>query len=94
MACELLGEMNSEAGGNRRPVSRAYWLLLGLFAALQILDILTTNRALALVPGAIELNPIMALAQSRLAGRWLRPCRCTASSLSATSPVCDRRSVH
>jgi hypothetical protein len=60
-------------GGPRSAIrlSRAYWLTLALFLALQIGDIVTTNHALR-VPGIWEANPPMAWAQAKLgAARWL-----------------------
>jgi hypothetical protein len=39
-----------KAGMCEQPASRTYWILLILFVELQIADILTTDRALA-VPG-------------------------------------------
>jgi hypothetical protein len=43
--------------------------LLGLFAALQIADIVTTNAALSR-PGVWEANPLMRLFQSELGAAW------------------------
>ncbi len=47
-------------------------LLLVFFAALQIADVLTTNRALAL-PGRAEINPVMVEAMSQLGSAWWLP---------------------
>jgi hypothetical protein len=46
-------------------LSRAYWLTLALFLALQIADIVRTNHALR-IPGIWEANPLMAWAQAKL----------------------------
>lgn len=54
------------------PASRTYWILLILFVELQIVDILTTNHALAL-PGVWELNPLMAISQAKLGAAWWVP---------------------
>jgi hypothetical protein len=55
-----------------RQLGRSYWLLLLLFIALQVADIVTTNHALA-VPGSWEANPVMAAFQSRLGSLWWLP---------------------
>ena len=55
-----------------QPASRTYWILLILFVELQIADILTTDRALA-IPGVWELNPLMAMLQAKLGGAWWVP---------------------
>src|SRR5258708_3379144 len=54
------------------PASRTYWILLILFVELQIVDILTTNRALA-IPGVWELNPLMAMSQAKFGAAWWVP---------------------
>jgi hypothetical protein len=59
----------------------AYWLLLALFVALQIADILTTNRALT-IPGVWELNPLMAFSQAKLGTVWWLP------KLAVTAYLC------
>src|SRR5438876_4926216 len=56
----------------RRPKTRAFWLVLLLFIALQIADVVTTNCALAL-PGHWEANPLMALSQTHLGDAWWLP---------------------
>jgi Domain of unknown function (DUF5658) len=57
----------------RRPRrGRAFWLLLGLFAILQVADVVTTNCVLK-IPGAIEANPVMAAAQHSLGPWWWLP---------------------
>jgi hypothetical protein len=48
------------------------WLLLALFIALEVADVVTTNHRLAL-PGAWEANPIVAALQSQLGGAWWLP---------------------
>jgi len=67
----------SSAGAARgraqgRQFGRSYRLLLILFVALQVADILTTNHALA-VPGTWEANPVMAAFQARLGSLWWLP---------------------
>ena len=52
--------------------TRAYRLLLLLFVALQVADIVSTNAALA-VPGVREANPLMALSQAELGVAWWWP---------------------
>jgi Domain of unknown function (DUF5658) len=56
----------------RKPHGRVFWLLLSLFAALQVADVATTNLVLT-IPGAREANPIMAAAQSHLGSLWWLP---------------------
>lgn len=56
----------------RRRLELVEWLLLALFVTLEILDILTTNRVLAL-HGAWEVNPVMAAFQMRLGPLWWLP---------------------
>ena len=55
-----------------QPASRIYWILLILFVELQIADILTTDRALA-IPGVWELNPLMAISQAKFGAAWWVP---------------------
>jgi len=52
-----------------RPLARAHWILWILFIELQIADVVTTNRALA-VPGNWEANPLMHLSQTHLGAAW------------------------
>ena len=47
-------------------------LTLILFATVQVADIITTNRALAL-PGRMEVNPLMAQAMAHLGSAWWVP---------------------
>jgi Domain of unknown function (DUF5658) len=56
----------------RRWVPRDNWLMLVLFVALQVADVITTNYALA-VSGNLEANPIMALYQAQLGSAWWLP---------------------
>jgi hypothetical protein len=51
---------------------RAHWFLWVLFIQLQIDDVVTTNRALAM-PGNWEANPVMQLSQSYLGAVWWLP---------------------
>lgn len=60
----LLAKYRDEA--LRRAPGRA---LLGLFAALQVADVVTTNQALSR-PGIWEANPLMRLLQSDLGAAW------------------------
>jgi hypothetical protein len=50
-------------------LTRAHWILWILFIELQIVDVVTTNRALA-VPGNWEANPIMQLSQAHFGAAW------------------------
>jgi hypothetical protein len=50
----------------------AHWYLWTLFIQLQIADIVTTNRALA-IPGNWEANPVMKLSQTHLGSGWWLP---------------------
>jgi hypothetical protein len=52
-----------------RTLARAHWILWILFIELQIADVVTTNRALA-VPGNWEANPLMQLSQTHLGAVW------------------------
>jgi Domain of unknown function (DUF5658) len=75
----------SRQGGDLHPVrvrtkiasrlhalARAHWYLWILFIQLQISDIITTNRALA-IPGNWEANPVMKLSQTHLGAAWWLP---------------------
>ena len=53
-------------------LARAHWILWILFIEIQIADVVTTNRALA-VPGNWEANPIMQLSQTHLGAGWWFP---------------------
>jgi hypothetical protein len=46
--------------------------LLILFSLLQVTDVISTNRALA-IPGTIEANPFMAASQAHLGPVWWLP---------------------
>jgi len=67
-----IGAARGRAGMCEQPASRTYWILLILFVELQIADILTTDRALA-VPGVWELNPLMAISQAEFGAAWWVP---------------------
>lgn len=56
----------------RRRLEPVHWLILAVFVALEILDILTTNRVLK-IPGAWEANPLVAAFQMRLGPLWWLP---------------------
>jgi hypothetical protein len=71
-------------------LSRAYWLTLGLFIALQIADIVTTNRALT-IPGIWEANPLMAWAQAELGTAWWLPKLAVAAYLCVAATFMHRR---
>ena len=60
------------AGSPRRQFGGWQWLLLVLFIALEVADVVTTNHRLSL-PGAWEANPIMATLQSELGCAWWLP---------------------
>jgi Domain of unknown function (DUF5658) len=56
----------------RRRLELVEWLLLVMFVTLEILDIVTTNRILAL-HGTWEANPVMRAFQMRLGPLWWLP---------------------
>jgi hypothetical protein len=58
--------------GRGRRLESVEWLLLALFVALEIIDILTTNRGLE-SHGTWEANPLMAAFQVRLGALWWLP---------------------
>jgi Domain of unknown function (DUF5658) len=64
--------------------------LLSLFVGLQIADIITTNRALA-IPGIWEANPLMALSQAKLAAAWWLPKLVVAGYLCVATSFWSRR---
>ena len=74
----------------RWPASRTYWFLLILFVELQIADILTTNRALA-IPGVWELNPLMAMSQANFGAAWWVPKLAVAAYLCLAATFMRRR---
>ena len=65
------GSVAAVAGGEAAR-GRAFWLLLLLFAVLEITDVVTTNHVLS-IRGAWEANPIMATLQSELGCAWWLP---------------------
>ena len=73
----------------RRVLPRSYWLLLVLFAGLQVADIVTTNYALA-VPGVWEANPIMASHQVQLGELWWLPKIAAAGWICVAAPLTRR----
>jgi Domain of unknown function (DUF5658) len=81
---------SGQAPWRRRPVTRVCWLLLILFAAFQIADVVTTNYALA-VPGVLEANPLIALMQSRLGAAWWLPKAAVAGFVCLATPLVRRR---
>ena len=72
------------------PASRTYWILLVLFVELQIADILTTNRALA-IPGVWELNPLMAMSQAKFGAAWWVPKLAVVAYLCLAATIMRRR---
>jgi hypothetical protein len=62
-------EVGPRIGARSHPLVRAHWILWLFFVDLQIADVVTTNRALA-VPGNWEANPIMQLSQTHLGAAW------------------------
>jgi hypothetical protein len=56
----------------RETPARVRWMLWILFIGLQIADVVTTNRALA-IPGNWEANPIMQFSQTHLGAAWWLP---------------------
>jgi hypothetical protein len=73
-----------------RSAPRADWLLLTLFVGLQVADIASTNYALA-IPGVHEVNPLMALSQSKLGAIWWLPKLAVVGVLSAMAFSIRRR---
>jgi hypothetical protein len=69
---------------------RTYWLLLALFVALQLADIVTTNHALT-VPGVWELNPLMAMSQAKLGAAWWVPKLAVVTYLCLAATLMRRR---
>jgi hypothetical protein len=75
---------------NIRRVSRTHRLWVLLFVGLQICDILTTNRALAM-PGVWEANPLMAWSQAEFGALWWLPKLAVAGYLSISPSFMRRR---
>jgi hypothetical protein len=75
---------------NIQCVSRAHRLWVMLFVGLQICDILTTNRALAM-PGVWEANPLMAWSQAELGAVWWLPKLAVVAYLSLSASFMRRR---
>jgi hypothetical protein len=73
-----------------RPATRVCWLLLMLFTALQIADVVTTNCALS-VPGVWEANPLVALMQARLGAAWWLPKVAVVGFVCLATPLLRRR---
>ena len=69
---------------------RAHWLMLALFVALQIADIITTNRALT-IPGIWEANPLMAWSQAKLGTAWWLPKLAVVAYLCVAAACMRRR---
>jgi Domain of unknown function (DUF5658) len=74
----------------RRPASRAYWVWLVLFVALQVADVVSTNYALT-IPGVWEANPLMALSQAKLGAAWWLPKLAVAGCLCFAAYFLRRR---
>jgi hypothetical protein len=93
-APDRLGFGTAAARGGFRPcqwpASRTYWILLILFAELQIADILTTNKALT-IPGVWELNPLMAMSQAKFGAAWWVPKLAVAAYLCLAATFMRRR---
>ena len=79
-------------GGPRSAIrlSRAYWLTLALFLALQIADIVTTNHAQR-IPGIWEVNPLTAWAEAKLGAAWWLPKLAVAAYLCVAATFLRRR---
>ena len=70
---------------------RTDWrVLLVLFTALQLADIVTTNLCLGL-PGNWEANPLMALAQADLGALWWLPKAAGVCLICFIAPLIRRR---
>jgi hypothetical protein len=75
---------------DRWGAARANRQLLILFVELQLVDIVTTNAALAR-PGVSEANPLMALSQGKLGAAWWLPKLAVIGLLAVTAPWSRRR---
>ena len=70
---------------------RIDWPLLTLlFAAFELADIITTNRAVGL-PGNWEANPVMALSQAQLGDLWWLPKMAAVCVVCLAAPLTRRR---
>lgn len=67
-----------------------WFLLLGLFAALELADIVTTNLGLG-IPGNWEANPLMALSQAHLGVLWWIPKAIAVLLVCLAAPFTRRR---
>ncbi len=85
-----VGEISRKGQRYRLPGTRIYWLLLILFAALQIADIVTTNYALT-IPGVWEANPLIGLLQARLGAAWWLPKVAVVGFVCFATPLARRR---
>jgi hypothetical protein len=67
-------DVSSETYGRVRQhvTTRTYWVVLIMFVSLQIADVVTTNRTLA-IPSNWEANAIMHFSQSQLGASWWTP---------------------
>ena len=79
-------------GGPRSAIrlSRAYWLTLALFLALQIADI-RHDQSRAEDPGIWEANPLTAWAQAKLDAAWRLPKLAVAAYLCVAATFLRRR---
>jgi hypothetical protein len=66
------GRVRTKIASRSHVLACAHWYLWTLFIQLQIADIVTTNRALA-IPGNWEANPVMQLSQTHLGVGWWLP---------------------
>lgn len=66
-------------------------LLLGALAVLTVGDVLSTNLALATVPGAVEANPVMALSMTTLGAAWWLPKAAVVGVFWRLAPAIRRR---
>ena len=69
---EICTSRNAITGFGQKKAAPSAQLRKFLDPELQIADILTTNRALA-IPGVWELNPLMAMSQAKFGAAWWVP---------------------